>query len=204
MLWGGDIGSLQLRRQGDGSVKFHGTFPYNRPAVLSDGGRNGGRPLKEVIRPRAFAYTIEDPDRDVLFLYGHDIGMPMASQSAGTLVFRDSEGALTFDAILTPEVQQTSWVRDFLASYAAGLVYGLSPGFRIPPQQTVPDAVEQEEEDPSEGRAVIRYINEAILLEMSVVTKGAYPDAQVEARNWTPEPEWVPRKTIQPLNRWRL
>ncbi|MGO4843074.1 HK97 family phage prohead protease, partial [Rhizobiaceae sp. 2RAB30] len=72
--------------------------------------------------------------------------------------------------------------------FAAGLIVGLSPGFRIPPPAAVPteDAEKVEEEDPSEGRALIRTIFQALLFELSVVTAAAYLEAQVEARNWTP------------------
>ena len=126
----------------------------------------------------------------------------MASEASGSLQFRDSDTELTFEATLSPEVQESSWVKDFLAGFASGLVLGLSPGFRFPPQQTVPNAYEVEEEDPAEGRALIRYVNEAILTEVSAVTRGAYPEAEIEARHWETTPTarvFVPRR-----NRWRL
>lgn len=55
-------------------------------------------------------------------------------------------------------MMDVSFVGDALAALAAGLIVGISPDFRIPPQQTVPNAEEVTEEDPSEGRALIRTI----------------------------------------------
>lgn len=188
--------------------RLRGRFPYNKRAVLSDGGRNG-RPRKEQFAPRAFAYNVEHEEVDIRLLVGHDYGKPLASRGARTLDIQDSDEALTFDAIISEELQEASWVRDFFAGYSAGLILGLSPGFRIPPKRAAPDAEKVEEEDPSEGMALIRTIFEALLFELSVVTAAAYSEAQVEARNWelsaggvfVPEaPDAGLRRT---LNRWR-
>ena len=205
MLWGGNLGGLEVRRSGGDMVRLRGSFPYGKRAVLSDGGRNGGRPKKEVFAPRAFAYNVEREDIDIMFLSGHRYDKPLASRKAGTLSFEDTDEALHMEATLTPEIQETSWARDFLSAHNAGLVSGLSPGFRIPPQITVPDAEMIEEEDPSEGRAIIRTINHALLWEMSAVTKPAYDEAQIQARNWKEaEPVSASRSLAPVFGRWRL
>lgn len=174
---------LEERAARVGVRRLRGRFPYNKAAVLSDGGRTG-RPRKEVITPRAFAYRVEKPDEDIHLLIGHSYDRPLASRGAGTLDLVDSDEALTFTAILTEEMQAVSYVRDFLATMQAGLVMGVSPGFRIPPERAVPNAEKVEEEDPSLGMALIRYIFAALLYELSIVTRPAYPEAQVEARSW--------------------
>ena len=210
MLWGGSNGSLELRRSGDGSHRLRGTFPYGKAAVLSDGGRTG-RPRKEVIASGAFSYRIENPLEDIHFLVGHDYDHPLASKGTQTLSFRDTAAALLFEAVITPAIAETAHGRDALALIGAGLAVGISPGFRIPPARTVPDAEEIEEEaddgsidedgQPRRG-AIIRTIKAALLYELSLVVRPAYPDAQIEARNWAPH-----RATLQaphPLNRWRL
>ena len=209
MLWGGADGGLELRAARDGSRRLKGRFPYNKRAVLSDGGRKG-RPRKEVMASRAFAYRVEDPKADIHLLVGHSYDRPLASRGAGTLLLSDSDAALTFEAIITPEMLGVTYVQDFLAGFTAGLIMGISPGFRIPPERTVPDAEKVEEEDPAEGMALIRTIFQALLYELSAVTVPAYPEAQIEARNWTPA---EPGKLIIPespeaglqrsLNRWR-
>ncbi|WP_139802425.1 HK97 family phage prohead protease [Aurantimonas sp. 22II-16-19i] len=107
---------------------------------------------------------------------------------------------------MVPEVAETSYAKDMFALIGSGLAVGLSPGFRIPPPAAVPPEQAEmiEEEDPRLGRAIIRTILQAILFELSIVTRPAYDEAGVEERNWQPTPEIVPvRKTFH-LNRWRL
>ena len=192
-----------LHKRASGALALHGRFPYNKRAVLSDGGRTG-RPRKEVIAPRAFAYRVERPEEDIHFLVGHSYDRPLASRGAGTLDLIDSDDALSFTATITPEMQQVSYVSDFLAGFAAGLIVGLSPGFRIPPERTVPDAETVEEEDPEEGTALIRTIWQALLYEISAVTRPAYDETQLEARNWVPVTTYTDPAITRSPQRWRL
>lgn len=206
MLWGGSNGDLELRRQGDGGVRLSGRFPYGQRAVLSDGGKTG-RPRKEEIAPNAFAYRINDPKEDIHLLAGHSYDRPLASRGAGTFDIRDTPEAVLFTAIITPEMQRVSYVQDALAGLAAGLIIGLSPGFRIPPERAVKNAetVADEGSDPENGmhNAIIRTIWAALLYEFSLVTRPAYPETQVEARNWSPDkPANLPLYR-HPLKRWR-
>jgi uncharacterized protein len=204
MLWGAHGGGLELRRADDGSHRLQGRFPYGKPAVLSDGGRTG-RPQKEIIEPRAFSYRVDLPDEDIHLLVGHDYDMPLASKKTGTLSLRDTAEALVFNAIITRSIAETTHGRDALALIGAGLAVGISPGFRIPPERAVPKAetIEEEPDRPEEGmhRAIIRHILAALLYELSVVTRPAYPEAQVEARNWNPEAT-APRVFMP--KRWRV
>lgn len=205
MLTGFADGGLELRRQDDGSARLRGRFPYNSRAVLSDGGRTG-RPRKEEFAPGAFRYTVENKD-EVHLLVGHSFDRPLASRGAGSLKLTDTEEALVFEATISPAMADVGFVRDALAALSAGLIVGISPGFRIPPQQTVPDAEEVTEEDPSEGRALIRTIRQAILFELSLVARPAYSETEIEARNWTPNAgvpvEHVRSGLHRTLNRWR-
>jgi len=178
-------GTLELRAGGGRGRRLRGRFPYNSRAVLSDGGKTG-RPRKEAFAPRAFAYRVEDPKAEIHLLLGHSYDKPLASRLTGGLVLRDADDALTFDAEIAPEIETTSYWRDFFAGFTAGLVVGLSPGFRVPPPAAVPaDQAERvEEEDPAEGRAIIRTILQALLFELSIVTSAAYPETEVEARQF--------------------
>lgn len=212
MLWGGVAISdgLELRRANDGSVRLSGRFPYGDYAVLSDGGREG-RPRKERFAPRAFAYRVDDPKEDIHLLVGHSYDKPLASKGAGTMTLRDTAAALVFEATVTRQIAETSHARDALALLGAGLAVGISPGFRIPPRRAVPDA-ETVEEEPDDGTldeqgqprrgALIRTVTAALLYELSIVVRPAYPDATVEARCWTPETST--RVDVHPLKRWRL
>jgi HK97 family phage prohead protease len=187
MLWAAHAGELEIRRAG-GATRLRGSFPYGKAAVLSDGGRSG-RPQKETFESEAFSYRVDDDDEDIHLLVGHDYDMPLASKLTGSLVLRDTPKALLFDATIPPAVAETTHARDALALIEAGLATGISPGFRIPPQRAVPDAesVEEEEFDPARGLfgALIRHVKQALLYELSIVTKPAYSDAQVQMRNWT-------------------
>lgn len=210
MLTGFADGGLELRRRDSGALSLQGRFPYGKRAVLSDGGRSG-RPKKEVIAPGAFAYRVNKPDEDIHFLVGHSFDKPLASRGAGTLDLTDSPEALIFTALITQEMQEVSYVRDVLASIAAGLTIGLSPGFRLPPKRAVEQSerVEDEGFDPDNGEhnAIIRTVLAALLYEISIVTRPAYSEAQVEARNWTPGgitlPVAVDDGLRRTLNRWR-
>jgi len=197
---GGVFEGLELRAEGDGTRKLRGRFPYRKRAVLSAGG-NGRRPRKEQFAPGAFRFALEDPDREIHFLVGHSFDHPLASRKNGTLAFTDTAEALLFDATLTVEIQRASWVQDFLAGFAAGLIVGISPGFRIPPPEAVPDAEETEEEDPAEGNALIRTINAAVLFEMSAVTRPAYDETGIEERAFAALGKPSPRH--QAMKRWR-
>lgn len=210
MLTGFADGGLELRKRASGALALQGRFPYGKRAVLSDGGRTG-RPKKEVIAPRAFAYRVDRPEEDIHFLVGHSFDKPLASRGAGTLDLVDADDALTFTATITPEMQEVSYVKDMLASIAAGLTLGLSPGFRLPPKRAVPEPekIEDEGHDPENGahNAIIRTVLAALLYEISIVTRPAYPEAQVEARNWGSDglimPDGLGTGLHRTLNRWR-
>ena len=206
MLWGAPSGELELRREGDGSTRLRGRFPYGRPAVLSDGGRRG-RPRKEIIGRRAFAYRVESPDEDIHLLVGHDYDRPLASRGTGTLDLEDTDDALLLAARITPDVASTAFGRDALALLNQGLARGLSPGFRLPPARAVPpeqaERIEEEPNAPERGMhgAIIRTVLSALLYELSIVTRPAYPEAQVEARRW--EPDARPPRARRAAYRWR-
>nr|WP_283773402.1 HK97 family phage prohead protease [Altererythrobacter sp. KTW20L] len=192
---------LELRAAGDGTRRLKGSFPYRKRAVLDAGG-NGRRPKKEEFAPKAFSFAVDDPDREIHLLIGHSFDRPLASRKAGTLLLQDSEAALGFEAILTPDIQRTSWAQDFMAAFAAGLISGISPGFRVAPPEAVNKPEETNEEDPAEGNALIRTIFAAVLFELSMVTRPAYGETEADLRSLQFDP--VLRKgIIHPLSRWR-
>lgn len=193
---------LELRAAGDGTRRLKGRFPYKKRAVLDSGG-NGRRPKKEEFAPKAFSFAVDDPERDIHLLIGHSFDKPLASKRAGTLILQDSAASLDFEAILTPDIQRTSWAMDFIAAFAAGLIGGISPGFRVAPPEVVDKPEETTEEDPRLGNALIRTIFAAVLFELSMVTRPAYDETEADLRSFSFDP--VPRNgIIHPLSRWRL
>ncbi|MDJ0979257.1 MAG: HK97 family phage prohead protease [Erythrobacter sp.] len=164
-----------------------GRFPYDTRTQLAPG-------YFETIAHGAFASRVNSDD-ELHFLSGHDFEKPLASRTAGTLAVREDGDALAFEATVAAH---TSWARDFLAAHGAGLIRGLSPGFRVS---------EGGESATREGTVVHRTITKAELVEVSAVTRAAYPTAQIEARNWSPEQSVVVPTLVsglhRTLNRWR-
>lgn len=183
MLWGAMNGSLELRAEG-GETRLRAVFPYGRETEIAAG-------RHEVIAPRAFAARIDAGD-EIHLLAGHDYNKPLASRSAGTLMLTDTDAALTLEARIEGG---TSWARDFIEANRSGLIRGLSPGFRVP---------QGGERIERRSAGILRTISAADLFEISTVTRPAYSDAQIEARNWEPHQERQPlASAVYALNRWR-
>ena len=71
----------------------------------------------------------------------------------------------------------------------------------ITPAAVPPEEAERvEEEDPAEGRALVRTIFQALLWEISLVTAPAYSETTVEARSGLILPPTAP---MSHLRRWR-
>lgn len=221
------IGELELRAARKGRRRLRGRFPYRKRAVLSDGGRKGGRPEKEEFMPGAFSHSINSAEQDQHLLVGHSFDAPLASKNTGTLTFDDTPEALTFDAEITEAIADTSYGSDILKQIDSGLSVGISPGFRIPPPRAVKNAEKFTDEghDPARGmhNALIRSIFQAILFELSVVTRPAYKEAVVTidpedmtdeekiAAGWTlnaagilvPPPQTIIKRAMPAALRWR-
>lgn len=167
---------LEVRSEGKSPV-IRGRFPYGELAVLAD----RGKVRKERILPGAFDFTLNDPSLEVNLLFGHDFNMPLASRQAGSLVLKSDDTALSFIAMIAAELLDVSHVRDALALLGAGLVTGISPGFRVPPKETVPDN-ERLDPEPGNPGVFIRTLLALVLYELSLVTRPAYAASQAELR----------------------
>lgn len=199
-------GSLEVRASPKGT-RLHGRFPYNSTAVMSDGGRNGP-PRKETFASRAFEYRIRQPEAEIHLLHGHDYDQVLARKLDGSLRIRDADDALSFEAIIDPALAEAPFFQNLLAQLRAGLIGGISPGFRLPPERAVPRAEAEEvtEEDykPERGMfgALIRTIKQALLFELSLVTVPAYAETSIEARSGGAVIVPV-RPALHPSARWR-
>lgn len=177
MLWGA-LMPLEVRAEGEG-VRIRGAFSYDVETELAPGRR-------EVVARGAFSWSDAD------MLYQHDAARPLASTRAGSLTLRNADSVLWVEASVAAG---TSWGRDFLEAHRAGLVTGLSPGFRVAPGG---ERVERHAD------GVLRTITAAELVEVSAVTRPAYPAAQIEARAWAAEKDVAGHNVFHPLRRWRL
>ena len=166
---------LELRQDGRHPI-ISGSFPYGQVGVISD----RGSVRKELFEPGAFDHSV-DQAREINFLLGHSFQRPLASRTAGTFTLESTPSALRFEAVLPPDGDQPSWVQDFLLARRAGLIGGISPGFRIPPAATVPNAVDFRPEPGNPG-VQVRHIREATLGELSAVTRPTYLGTEIEER----------------------
>lgn len=188
-----DIHDLEYRQRGR---TLSGSFRYGSRATISD----RGDIRKETIDSGAFSFAIEDREREISLLSGHDFAQPLASKRAGSLVLDDEDRALTFRATLPPENRQPTWMRDTVLAVQAGLVGGISPGFRVPPATAVQDA-EVLEDEPGNPGVKVRRIRAAVLFELSLVTRPAYPDTEVDIRQFQ-SPDQVDQVDDERYLRW--
>ena len=153
-----------------GSGRFiGGTFYYRTVAVI----RDRGSVRKETIAPGAFRYALEDEERPIDLLRGHSFDQPLASRQAGTLELEDSAESLKFRARLPPLREQPAYMRDAVKMTGAGLIQGISPGFRLPPASAIRNP-ERLLPEPGNPGVKIRQVDHAVLREMSLVTAPAY------------------------------
>ena len=169
--------ALEYRQKGR---KLRGSFPYNALATISD--RNTVR--KETFKPSAFAFSLKDADRVISLLRGHDFNTALAVRSPKfkSLELDDTTTALNFEATLPPLTQQSQHVRDTVLDVQAGLLNGISPGFKIPPAGVIANA-EEFVPEPGNPGVEIRVINAAILFELSLVHRPSYKSTSVELRH---------------------
>ena len=193
--------------------KLFGSFPYNREATVAD----RGRVRKERFRSGAFGWQFErftelqkelgkvidesvDEARRILLerelaarnvdlLRGHNFDRPIASMLSGSLKVKDGRDALRFEADLPAD--PPSWVTDTMKAVDAGLIRGVSPGFRVPPASAVANAEELVDEPGNPG-VQVRQINQAVLYELSLVTRPAYTESGIDLRGDFAPPPVVP------------
>ncbi len=185
--------SLEIRQDG-GARRVFGLFRYGQLATMAD----RGRVRKERIEPQAFRFALDSPDHEINLIRGHNFDQPLASKRAGTLVLDDTDEGLAFSAALPIEAEQPAYMVDTVKMIKGGLLRGISPGFTVPPPNVVPSA-EGLEPEPGNPDVSIRVVRAAVLYELSLVTRPAYPGTEIDARAWQPEPETAPWRRPQ----WR-
>lgn len=171
------VSGLEVRAQNK-CPTIVGRFPYKALAVLSD----RGTVRKETIEPGAFSFAINAPERDVHLLVGHSFDKPVASKKSGNLEFNDTEEFLEFIATIPEGAERATHITDLLIMLGAGLIKGISPGFRVPPKEVVPGA-EKLIPEPGNPGVMIRQLFQLLLFELSLVTRPAYEESQAELRS---------------------
>lgn len=151
--------------------KLHGSaLPFNRKTVIGDLKRGGWR---EEAAPGLTQKSINDGD--ILFLAHHDMHMPLARTSAGNLSLREESDHLHWEA----DPVDTSYGRDIRALADAKVLGGVSIGFNA-----VKDEWRDDAGNPSDKfNGTHRILREIKLIEISAVTKPAYKDTSIMARD---------------------
>ncbi len=120
---------------------------------------------REKIQKGAFTESIQKDD--VRMLWNHDPNFVLARNRSGTLILREDEKGLYFEAV-PPDTQ---WAKDLMVTIKRGDVSQNSFGFVI-------------QDDGWEGeKKEIRVLKRVKLYDVSPVTYPAYPDTQVWVRN---------------------
>ena len=200
-------GELELRQSGR---RLAGRFPYSqgtgdRQATVM----NRGRVRKERIAPDAFGWQIREfgklqqelaatiesavdearvqllrqelERRNIHVLAGHSYDRPMGDMLRGGARVTSTREAVEFEVDLPGEGDQPGYMKDVVAMVRAGLIGGISPGFRVPPRAVVPDG-ERLEPEPGNAAVQVRVIENAVLSELSIVVRPAYSDTDVDVR----------------------
>ena len=178
---------LETRRVGDFVRRLWGLFRFGVPATIADRGST----RKEIIEPGAFDFAIDSPTHEINLLIGHDFNFPLASKRKGTLRFWrrrrrafgvDDTEVLEFEADLPAPETRPEYINELARQIESDLVDGVSPGFRVPPASVVADAEELMPEPGNPG-VMVRHIRHAVLYELSIVTRPAYSDTEVDLRS---------------------
>ena len=200
-------GELELRQSGR---RLSGSFPYSQKAGDRQATvMNRGRVRKERIGPDAFGWQIREFEklqdelaatiesavdearvqllrqalerRNIHVLAGHSYNKPLGDMLRSGARVTSTRAALDFEIDLPDEANQPGYMRDAIAMIRAGLIGGISPGFIVPPRSVVADG-ERLEPEPGNPAVQVRVIENAVLSELSIVTRPAYSDTDIDVR----------------------
>ena len=208
--------TLEIRASGR---RLFGTFPYSSGPGRNMGTvGDRGRVRKERIKGNAFGWQMQRFEelqqelgdvmkgavdqaraevirqelerRNVHVLAGHNFDQPLGDMLRGGARVRSTNAAVEFEVDLPEESLQPGYMQDTVRKVRAGLVGGVSPGFRVPPASVVKNA-EEFEVEPGNPNVQVRVINQAVLYELSIVTRPVYSDTMVDVRAFDDEGERV-------------
>ena len=195
---------LEIRQRGGARI-LSGRFPYGRTATVADRGRR----RKERIGPDAFGWqirrfaelqqqladvvgeAIDEARRQILqesleranvhVLAGHDFNKPLGDMKRGTARVSSTRDSLDFEVDLPDDADMPTYMLDTVKEIRTGRAGGISPGFRVPPANVVPNA-EENMPEPGNPGVMIRQIYQAVLYEVSIVSRPAYGSTDVDLR----------------------
>lgn len=169
------VEDLEVREGENGAMVIAGrAAPFGQ---WSQELRARNKRFRERIAPTAFDRALGGSG-DVLALWQHDSGMPLARTRSGSLRLWKDDTGLRFE--MAPELG-TSWGRDAVAAVRSGLVDAMSFGFRV--------SAAGMSEVRGEGDVFDRTLHDVDLREISLVTFPAYPGTVAMVRSDTESDE---------------
>ena len=211
-------GELELRQSGR---LLAGRFPYSRKSGDRQATvMNRGRVRKERIAGDAFGWQLREfgklqdelattisgavdearvqiirqelERRNIHILAGHSYDRPLGDMLRSGARITSTKESIDFEIDLPGEADRPGYMRDVVAMVRAGLIGGISPGFRVPPKNIVPNG-ERLEPEIGNPAVSVRVIENAILSELSIVTRPAYSETDVDVRALEAIPPRRPR-----------
>lgn len=161
------IDGLKIETRDDAAPRITG-----HAAVFDSLSENLGG-FREIIKPGAFAKSIEQDD--IRALFNHNPDMVLGRNRANTLRLREDEHGLAIE-IDPPDTQVA---RDLMVSMSRGDVTQMSFGFRV--------RAGGSSWDEDENGDIIRTLTDVSLFDVSPVVYPAYPETDVavrEMRSW--------------------
>ena len=134
--------------------------------------------------------------RNVHILSGHDFDRPLGDMLRGGATVTSTAEAVEFEVDLPAVEDQPGYMRDTVNQIKAGLAGGISPGFQVPPREAVAQA-ERLEPEPGNPDVMVRVVENAVLYELSIVTRPAYSGTDLNVRSDFPRPAGQRRRVWQ-------
>jgi len=152
---------LRTEIRADGSVAIRGyAAVFNREA--------DGLPFREMIKPGAFARSLDNGDECYLLVNHNTDELPLARRNSGTLTLSEDETGLLMEAVLDPTNPRAAEVISVLTR---GDASEMSFAFTVAP------------EGQTRTKDGLRELRELNLFEVSICTWGAYSDTSVGLRS---------------------
>jgi hypothetical protein len=163
---------LEVRAaEGDAPAKIVGyAAVFDQPSVVMADWFLGG--FREYVAPGAFTKTLKD-GADVRALVNHNPDYVLGRTKSGTLSLREDQRGLYME--ITPPA--THWADDLLTTMRRGDMDGSSFGFQAIRERWGTGKTEDGEEIDE------RFVLEARLFDVSVVTYPAYPQTESQVRS---------------------
>ena len=119
--------------------------------------------------------------RNIHILRGHNYDHPLGDMKKGTARVTSNADEVRFEVDLPDEIDMSTYMRDTVLDVQTGRAGGVSPGFRVPPRNVVPNA-EVNIPEPGNPGVFINQVNQAVLHELSIVTRPAYGSTELNLR----------------------